>query len=213
MCNSCKTPEIGVRGNINLITRASEKSKSIELTMHTVVTLAFTLLPAILAQSTTSCPACDTLLGLWNPDNNTGSCLGSLSDPVAYIAGFEQCICGTKGQNDYSACVQCKINGDIGVPIDGLNFGPAAGFQTACSIFASDVTSILKPNGLDAFGRAVTTVLTATADPRSQDLLGFYIFEIVVSEMTVTDSAVATHTASVTPTSMGAATSPTSNSA
>lgn len=183
--------------------------------MYTSLTLVFTLLPAILAQSTTSCPACDILRGLWDPITNTGSCIGSPSDPVAYIAGFERCLCGTQGQSDYAACVQCKINGEDGVPIDGLNFGSAAGFQTACSIFSSDVTSILKPSGLYAFLNAVAAVATATADTGSEDILGFYIVQNAVSGAASlnTDGAFVTNSASVTATTTGAATAPTSNTA
>jgi hypothetical protein len=150
--------------------------------MYSIRLFLVTLLPAVLAQSTTSCPACDSLAGLWSPNGNTGSCIGSLSDPVAYISGFEQCLCGTQGQDDYSACVACNINGDGGVPIDGLNFGGLSGFQSACSIFASDVTSVLQPSGLAAFASVVAPVLTASGvDVASVDLLGYYIFENVVS--------------------------------
>jgi len=169
--------------------------------MYTIFFLA--LLQAAFAQSTSSCPACDNLLSLWNPDANTGSCLGNFSDPVAYIVGAEQCLCGTQGQSDYSACVACNINGDGGVPIDGLNFGNAAGYQTACAIFASDVTSILEPSGLNAFASVVAGVTTAT-DVFTADILGYYIFQNVVSatDLTglITDTVGATPVPTVTPT-------------
>jgi hypothetical protein len=182
--------------------------------MYAIILL--TLLRAVIAQSTTSCPACDTLLNLWNPDSDTGSCLGSLSDPVAYITGAEQCLCGTQGQSDYSACVACNINGDGGVPIDGLNFGNAAGFQTACSIFASDVTSVLEPSGLNAFASVVAEALTAT-NPFSADILGYYIFQNIISATGLTglntDTAGPTTTPTATPTATGTTSAPTSNTA
>jgi len=183
--------------------------------MYTIIFLA--LLQAVIAQSTTSCPACDTLRGLWDPDSDSGSCLGSLSDPVAYIVGAEQCLCGTQAQNDYSACVACNINGDGGVPIDGLNFGNAAGYQTACSIFASDVTSILQPSGLNAFANVVAGAMTATS-PFQADILGYYIFQNVASATAgltglVTDTVGATATPTGIPTATGTTTTPTSNGA
>jgi hypothetical protein len=170
--------------------------------MYAIILL--TLLHAVTAQSTTSCPACDNLLSLWDPNSNTGSCLGSISDPVAYIVGAEQCLCGTQGQNDYSACVACNINGDGGVPIDGLNFGDAAGFQTACSIFASDVTSVLESSGLNAFASVVAEALTAT-NPLSADILGYYIFQNVVSATGLTGLITDTVGPAATPTATPAA--------
>lgn len=137
----------------------------------------FALLPVILAQ-TTSCPACDTLLSLWDPDASTGSCLGNPNDPVNYIINFQQCLCSTQGQSDYSDCVKCNVNGDGGVPIDGLNFGPAAGFESACSKLAADITSILKPSGFNAF---VSIVGPITGPVSNNDILGDYILANVLS--------------------------------
>ena len=108
----------------------------------------------------------------------------------------------------------CNINGDGGVPIDGLNFGDAAGFQTACSIFASDVTSVLESSGLNAFASVVAEALTA-ANPLSADILGYYIFQNVVSATgltglitdTVGPTATTTATPAATPTETGTTTS------
>jgi len=112
--------------------------------------------------------------------------------------------------------VACNINGDGGVPIDGLNFGNAAGFQTACSIFASDVTSVLEPSGLNAFASVVAEALTAT-NPFSADILGYYIFQNIISATGLTglntDTAGPTTTPTATPTATGTTSAPTSNTA
>lgn len=140
-----------------------------------------TILRTISAQ-TTVCPACDALMGRWTPDSDTGLCLGNISDPVKYILNFEQCICSSGSQSDYAACASCNINGDGGVPIDGLNFGPASAFRSACSLFAYDVTSILKPSGLNAFASVVAPINTAShTKASSRDILGLYIFQNVVT--------------------------------
>lgn len=157
--------------------------------MYTIIAIILGLVSVILAQ-TTSCPACDSLLSLWDPDQSTGSCLGSLSNPVQYIVNFEQCICSPQSQGDYSACVACGINGDGGVPIDGLNFGPAWVFQSACSVFAADVTSVLEPSGLNAFARVVAPVMTGP--DATLDILGYYIFQDVLSETVVGTGNIAT---------------------
>ena len=164
-----------------------------------VATLAFGLLPIVLGQ-TTLCPACVTLQSEWDPTGKTGSCLGDMSDPVKYIANFETCLCGSKGQADYAACFACD---GMAVPIDGLNFGPAPAFASACSLFASDVTSVLEPSGLSAFASAVLPVLTATAGD-NLDVLGFYAFENLGStglpQGIVTDSTISPSTPTPTPT-------------
>jgi hypothetical protein len=142
----------------------------------------FTLLPVILAQTTT-CPACDTLISLWDPDANTGSCVGNPNDPINYIVNFQQCLCSTQGQSDYSDCAKCNVNGDGGVPIDGLNFGPVAGFQSACSKLAADITSILKPSGLGAFANLVGSMTGPVSD---DDILGNYILSDIIVSISVT---------------------------
>jgi hypothetical protein len=135
-----------------------------------------------------------TLQSEWDPNSNTGSCLGDLSNPVKYIADFETCLCGSKGQADYAACFACD---GMEIPIDGLNFGPAPAFASACSLFASDVTSVLEPSGLDAFASAVLPVLTAKAGG-DLDILGFYAFENLGS--TALPQGIVTDSISSTPT-------------
>ena len=102
---------------------------------------AFGLLQFSRAKST-GCAACDTLQSLWSPDDNSGSCLTDIHDLVKYIVNFQQCICSPQSQSDYEECVKCNIDSDVGTPIDGLNFGPAKIFSSACSVFSDDVTSV-----------------------------------------------------------------------
>lgn len=171
--------------------------------MLTILSCGFALLPLILAQ-TTACPACDTLLSLWDPDQNSGSCLGDPSNPINYIVNFEQCLCGSQGQSDYSDCAACNLDGDGGIPIDGLNFGPASGFQSACSKFAADVTSILEPSGLIAF---VDVVAPMQSESPLVDILGYYIVQnFITLSMTglVTDTGVVSFAATslVSPTAI-----------
>src|SRR5436190_1915002 len=123
--------------------------------------LALGLLQLSRAKST-GCAACDTLQSLWSPDNKTGSCLSDAHDPIKYIVNFQQCICNPTSQSDYAECVKCNIDGESGTPIDGLNFGPAVIFSSACSKFSDDVTSILIPSGLPAFVQAITANFSAT---------------------------------------------------
>jgi len=137
---------------------------------------------SVVSSQPTSCPACDSLKSRWNPVPNTGSCLGNVNDTTNYIVGFEQCICSPGTLSDYTACANCNLTGDGGVPIDGLNFGPPAQFSSNCSRFSADVTSVLQPSGLNAFASVVRGALTST-DRASVDLLGFYIFQNVVTEM------------------------------
>ena len=136
----------------------------------------------VLAQSKV-CPACDSLRSRWNPRANTGSCLVSITDPVQYIIAFEQCLCSAGSQNDYAACAKCNLNGDGGVPIDGLNFGAASGFSSACSVFGKDVTSVLRPSGLNAFASVVAPIVTTStrAQIASADVLGYFALRNVVT--------------------------------
>jgi|SRR5579859_778449 len=152
--------------------------------MHPIFTLtamAFSLQHSASAQNdTSSCAPCDSLRSRWNPDSNTGSCVGrNTPDPVKYIVNFEQCICSNSSLSDYAACAKCDINGDGGVRIDGLNFGPPAEFSKACSIFAADVTSVLQPSGLNAFASKVLPLMTASRS--DVDILGYYAFQNVVT--------------------------------
>ena len=144
--------------------------------MFRKISVILSLLPTILAQ-TKSCPACDLLLSRWDPNSKTGSCLSNPNDPVNYIINFQQCLCSPQGQSEYLECAKCNVNGDGGVPIDGLNFGPAEGFQSACSKFAADVTSVLKPSGFNAF---VSVVVSSAAS--TPDILGQYVIADVISE-------------------------------
>ena len=102
-------------------------------------------------------------------------------------------------------------------PIDGLNFGNAAGYEMACSIFASDVTSILQPSGLNAFASVVAGAMTAT-NAFQADLLGYYIFQNVVTATAltgglITDSVGGTATPTGIPTATGTTATATSNGA
>ena len=137
----------------------------------------------VFARATTVCPACDSLRARWNPHGNTGSCVINVSDPVQYIVAFEQCICSPGSQSDYATCAKCNVNGDGGVPIDGLNFGAASQFSSACSVFAKDVTSVLQPSGLNAFASVVAPIITSStrAQIASADVLGFYALQNVVT--------------------------------
>jgi hypothetical protein len=176
-----------------------------------IATFSLSLWKSISAQ-TTACPACDALMARWTPNANTGSCLGNLSDPVQYIVNFEQCICSPGSEADYAACAGCNVNGDGGIPIDGLNFGPAAEFKSACSLFASDVTSVLEPSGLNAFASVVAPINTAsnTEHVSSRDILGLYIFQNVV---TASNAVSGIMTDSVAPRTTGTASATTTRSA
>ena len=144
-----------------------------------------------------SCPACNALTTLWNPGTNTGTCLTSLSEPVSYILNFEQCICNTTTQTTYSSCVSCNLTSTPGVPIEGLDFGSLQGFQSACEIFAKDVTSTLIPSGLNAFASVVQPIMTAGTEQRSSmDILGFYVFQNVATATGMAVGGLVTDTAS-----------------
>jgi hypothetical protein len=148
-------------------------------TLASFVVCFLTCCSVSLAQ-TTMCPACNSLQSRWNPIANTGSCLSNVNDPVKYIVGFEQCICSPDSLSNYTTCAKC--NNDVGVPIDGLNFGPAASFSSACSRFMADVTSILQPSGLNAFASVVQGAISTT-NRASVDLLGYYAFQNVVTDV------------------------------
>jgi hypothetical protein len=140
----------------------------------------------------TSCPQCTSLESLWNPTTNTGSCLTNASDPVSYIVQFEQCICSPNSSSVYAQCAAC--NGNIGIPIDGLNFGPPSSFSSACSRFSEDVTSILQPSGLNAFASFVRAAMS-TPNSASADILGYYAFQNIITQAAtqmsiVTDSVI-----------------------
>lgn len=159
----------------------------------------------VLAQSKI-CPACDSLRSRWNPHANTGSCLVSITDPVQYIIAFEQCLCSPGSQTDYAACANCNLNGDGGVPIEGLNFGAASGFSSACSVFGKDVTSVLQPSGLNAFASVVAPIVTTStrAQIASADILGYFALQNVVTKSQAitgieTDSMVTRPTVSYKP--------------
>lgn len=147
-----------------------------------LVGLAALLCLQVSAQSTVCLP-CNSLLGRWNPGVNSGSCVANVTDPVQYIVAFEQCICGPGSQADYAACARCDVNGDGGVPIEGLNFGAASKFSSACSVFGKDVTSVLQPSGLNAFASVVAPIVTSAtrAQVASADILGFYALQNVVT--------------------------------
>lgn len=148
-----------------------------------VIGVFFAFLEIQVLAQTKACPACDSLRSRWNPHANTGSCLVSITDPVQYIVAFEQCLCSPGSQSDYAACAKCNLNGDGGVPIDGLNFGAASRFSSACSVFGKDVTSVLQPSGLNAFAIVVAPIVTTStpAQIASADVLGYYALQNVVS--------------------------------
>jgi len=161
------------------------------------------------AQSTsTMCAPCNSLLSRWNPTSDTGSCAaGNASNPQTYILNFQQCICSPDSLSDYTACASC--NGNLGVPIDGLNFGPPASFSSACSVFSEDVTSILQPSGLNAFASAVRAAMSpATSSTGPADILGYYAFENVITQI-ATQISIVTDSTSFTPTRLTVATTAT----
>jgi hypothetical protein len=188
----------------------------------TFSSFAIFLLPVVLGQATTACAGCNSLRAQWDPNANTGACLGSMSDPISYIVSFEKCICSSESQSDYASCFNCSNtasdgSGDDSIPIDGLNFGPADQFSSACVLFASHVTSILEPSGLSAFANVVTPIETMSIDvPGTADILGYLIYANVavetasgilvdstVSNTQPTPKGVATDNGSSTPTSSG----------
>jgi len=169
-----------------------------------LVGLAALLCLQVFAQST-ACSPCNSLLGRWNPGTNSGSCVANATDPVQYIVAFEQCICGPRSQADYAACAECNINGDGGVPIDGLNFGAASKFSSACSVFAKDVTSVLQPSGLNAFASVVAPIVTSATQAQiaSADILGFYALQNVVTAAYAVTGLVTDSVAPPSPTGTG----------
>jgi hypothetical protein len=154
-----------------------------------ILSLALGVLSGVQGQ-TTMCAGCNALQAQWDPTANTGSCLGDVSDPVAYISNFEKCFCNSESQADYASCFSCN-SADGEIPIDGLNFGPPASFSSACSRFAADVTSVLQPSGLAAFASVVAWVFT-NKDVVGVDMLGNFIFQNVEMATAVTGGAILT---------------------
>jgi hypothetical protein len=177
----------------------------------TFASLAIFLLPAVLGQTTTTCAGCNSLQAQWDPSANTGSCLGSINDPVSYIVNFEKCICSSESQSDYASCFNCSNSvsdgsGDDSIPIDGLNFGATDQFNSACVLFASHVTSILEPSGLSAFASVVTPVETMSIDNGgTADILGYLIYANILVE-TASGILVDSTVSNTQPTSTGGAT-------
>ena len=158
---------------------AKRIAKRREGIMLTGLLLVFSLLQLISAGGT-GCAACDSLQSLWNPDTHKGSCIGNPKNPVKFIINFEQCICGTKGQNQYQSCIECNLVPEGGVPIDGLNFGPLSIFQAQCSIFSNDINTILKPKGLIEFVRSIRPQSIAAKDTiDQQDILAIEILTMI----------------------------------
>ena len=151
--------------------------------MLTRLSLLLSLLHLISARGT-GCPACDSLQSLWNPDTNKGSCVGSRKDPVKLIINFQQCICGTQGQNNYQNCTECNLDPEGGVPIDGLNFGPLSLFREQCSMFSNDINTILKPSGLVPFVYSIRPDSIVEEIIAEQDILAIEILSAITITVT-----------------------------